>query len=163
MLLGTTQLSQVSLWLNCTIWCIAMHCMRGSSLHAETTLRHTFERTHKWNFEHCNSHTISLSLILLSLIHFLSHLLPLFIVSTFSLRAPAITGLMVDGLVKFPDARAARLFGKMVAEEMIPRRLEGGGGHGGDFVLSLIIPHALVLMLMMMMMKQNTVAFQTKR
>ena len=66
---------------------------------------------------------------------------------------------MVDGLVKFPDARAARLFGKMVAEEMIPRRLEGGGGHGGDFVLSLIIPHALVLMLMMM--KQNTTAFQT--
>ena len=69
---------------------------------------------------------------------------------------------MVGGLVKFPDATAARLFGKMAAEEMIPRRLEGGGGHGGDFVLSLIIPHALVLMLMMMM-KQNTIAFQTKR
>ena len=35
---------------------------------------------------------------------------------------------MVGGLVKFPDATAARLFGKIVAEEMIPRRLEGGGG-----------------------------------
>ena len=103
----------------------------------------------------------SLSFFFLLSIFFLIFI-PLFIVSTFSLRAPAITGLMVDGLVKFPDARAARLFGKMVAEEMIPRRLEGGGGHGGDFVLSLIIPHALVLMLMMMM-KQNTIAFQTKR
>ena len=103
----------------------------------------------------------SLSFFFLLSIFFLIFI-PLFIVSTFSLRAPAITGLMVDGLVKFPDARAARLFGKMVAEEMIPRRLEGGGGHGGDFVLSLIIPHALVLMLMMMM-KQNTIASQTKR
>ena len=65
---------------------------------------------------------------------------------------------MVGGLVKFPDATAARLFGKMAAEEMIPRRLEGGGGD--DFVLSLIIPQALVLMLLMMM-KQNTTAFQT--
>ena len=85
----------------------------------------------------------SLSFFFLLSIFFLIFI-PLFIVSTFSLRAPAITGLMVDGLVKFPDATAARLFGKMVAEEMIPRRLEGGGGHGGDFVLSLIIPHALV-------------------
>ena len=104
----------------------------------------------------------SLSFFFLFSIPFLIFI-PIIILSTFSLRAPAITGLMVDGLVKFPDARAARLFGKMVAEEMIPRRLEGGGGHGGDFVLSLIIPHALVLMLMMMMMKQNTIAFQTKR
>ena len=103
----------------------------------------------------------SLSFFFLLSIFFLIFI-PLFIVSTFSLRAPAITGLMVDGLVKFPDARAARLFGKMVAEEMIPRRLEGGGGHGGDFVLSLIIPHALVLMLIRMM-KQNAIAFQTKR
>ena len=103
----------------------------------------------------------SLSFFFLLSIFFLIFI-PLFIVSTFSLRAPAITGLMVDGLVKFPDARAARLFGKMVAEEMIPRRLEGGGGHGGDFVLSLIIPHALVLMLMMMK-TQNAIAFQTKR
>ena len=95
----------------------------------------------------------SLSFFFLLSIPFLIFI-PIFIFSTFSLRAPAITGLMVGGLVKFPDATAARLFGKMVAEEMIPRRLEGGGG--GDFVLSLIIPHALVLMLMMM--KQNTIA-----
>ena len=66
---------------------------------------------------------------------------------------------MVEGLLKFPDAAATWLFGKMAAEEMIPRRLEGGGG--GDFVLSLIIPHALVLMLVMM--TQNTIGFQTKR
>ena len=101
----------------------------------------------------------SLSFFFLLSIPFLIFI-PIIILSTFSLRAPAITGLMVGGLVKFPDATAARLFGKMAAEEMIPRRLEGGGG--GDFVLSLVIPHALVLMLMMMM-KQNTIAFQTKR
>ena len=69
----------------------------------------------------------SLSFFFLLSIFFLIFI-PLFIVSTFSLRAPAITGLMVGGLVKFPDATAARLFGKMAAEEMIPRRLEGGGG-----------------------------------
>ena len=123
----------------------------------------THSREHTSEILNTATLTLSHSLSFFSLLSiFFLIFIPLFIVSTFSLRAPAITGLMVDGLVKFPDARAARLFGKMVAEEMIPRRLEGGGGHGGDFVLSLIIPHGLVLTLMMMM-KQNAIAFQTKR
>ena len=61
--------------------------------------------------------------------------------------------------MKFPDATAARLFCKMAAEEMIPRRLEGGGG--GRLCPFSDHTSGSCDVLVLMMMKQNTITFQT--